>query len=69
MKNWQPKFPKIDYQERGPDRRIVSMYLQAEYLRRRNRLQNLNSPGKTGRLILYVLSGILFAVGLFFVLF
>ena len=69
MKNWQAKFSKIDYQECAPDRRIVSMYLQAEYLRRRNRLQNLNSPGKTGRLILYVLSGILFAVGLFFVFF
>ncbi len=69
MKNWQQNRWKIDYGENAPDRRVVSMYLQAEYFRRKNRLQNLNSPKKTGRLILYGLSGLLFAIGLFFVWF
>ena len=69
MKNWQQNHWKVDYQESAPDRRIVSMYLQAEYFRRKNRLQNLNSSGNTGRLILYCLSGLLFAIGLFFVWF
>ncbi len=69
MKNWQQNRWEMDYQDSVPDHRIVSGYLQAEYFRRKNRLQNLNSPGKTGRLILYCLSGLLFGIGLFFVWF
>ncbi len=69
MKNWQQNRWRIDYQESAPDRRIVSAYLQTEYFRRKNRLQNLNRPGKTGRVILYGLTGLLFAIGLFFVWF
>lgn len=69
MKNWQQNRWKIGYPENAPDCGIVSTYLQAEYFRRKNRLQNLNNRGKTGRLILYGLSGLLFAIGLFFVWF
>lgn len=69
MKNWQLNRWKMDYQESAPDRRVVSMYLQAEYFRRKNHLQNLKGTGKTGRLVLYGLTGILFCIGLFFVLF
>ena len=45
------------------------MYLQAEYFRKKNRLQNLKNSGKNGRLILYCITGILFCIGLFFVFF
>ena len=59
----------MDYPERDPDRRGISMYLQAEYFRRKNRLQDLQNQGKTARMILYGLAGILFSIGLFFVFF
>ena len=69
MKNWQSNRWQINSQESLTDRRNASSYLQTEYLRRKNRLQNLNSAGRNGRLILYGLTGILFFIGLFFVLF
>ena len=69
MKNWQSNRWQIDPQENLTDRRNASSYLQTEYLRRENRLQNLNSAGRNGRLVLYGLTGILFLIGLFFVLF
>jgi len=69
VKNWQSNRWTIDPPESVPDRRIVSSYLQTEYYRRKNRLQYLKSSGRNGRLILYGLTGILFGIGLFFVLF
>ena len=69
MKNWQSHRWQINFQESLTDRRNASAYLQTEYLRRKNRLQNLNSVGRNGRLILYGLTGVLFLIGLFFVLF
>jgi len=69
VKNWQSNRWQIDPRESLTDRRNASTYLQTEYLRRKNRLQNLNNVGRNGRLILYGLTGILFFIGLFFVLF
>ena len=69
MKNWQSNRWQINSQESWTDRRNASTYLQAEYLRRKNRLQNLNSVGRNGRLVLYGLTGILFLIGLIFVVF
>lgn len=69
MKNWQSNRWQINSPESWTDRRNASTYLQTEYLRRKNRLQNLNSVGRNGRLVLYGLTGILFLIGLFFVLF
>ena len=69
MKNRQPNRWEMDYQNRLEDRRDLSMYLQAEYFRKKNQLQNLEIPGITVRLILYGLTGIFFCIGLFFVLF
>ena len=69
MKNWQSNRWQIDPRESLTDRRNASTYLQTEYLRRKNRLQNLNSVGRNGRLVLYGLTGVLFFIGLFFVLF
>jgi hypothetical protein len=69
VKNWQSNRWQINSQESLTDRRNASSYLQTEYLRRKNRLQNLNSAGRNGRLILYGLTGILFFIGMFFVLF
>ena len=69
MKNWQPNIWRKDYPDIEPNRRVLSMYLQAEYFRKKNRLQYLKSSGKNGRLILYCITGILFCIGLFFVFF
>ena len=69
MKNWQSNLWQIDPRESLTDRGNASTYLQTEYLRRKNRLQNLNIAGRNGRLVLYGLTGILFLIGLFFVLF
>ena len=69
MKNWQSGRWQINSSESMQDRRNVSSYLQTEYFRRKNRLQYLKNSGRNGRLILYGLTGILFGVGLFFVLF
>ena len=69
MKNWQSNRWQFNPQENLTDRRNASSYLQTEYLRRKNRLQNLKSAGRNGRLVLYGLTGILFLIGLFFVLF
>ena len=69
MRNWQSNRWQINSQESWTDRRSASTYLQTEYLRRKNRLQNLNSIGRNGRLVLYGLTGVLFLIGLFFVLF
>ena len=69
MKNWQSNRWQFNPQENLTDRRNASSYLQTEYLRQKNRLQNLNSAGRNGRLVLYGLTGILFLIGLFFVLF
>ena len=69
MKNWQSNRWQFNPQENLTDRRNASSYLQTEYLRRKNRLQNLNSAGRNGRLVLYGLTGILFLIGLFFVFF
>lgn len=69
MKTRQPNRWKNDYQNRLEDHQVLSMYLQAEYFRKKNQLQNLEKPGKTVRLILYGLTGIFFCIGLFFVLF
>ena len=69
MRNWQSNRWQINSPESWTDRRNASTYLQTEYLRRKNRLQNLNIAGRNGRLVLYGLTGILFLIGLFFVLF
>ncbi|MBE6371207.1 MAG: hypothetical protein E7055_03940 [Lentisphaerae bacterium] len=69
MKNWQSNRWQVDSPESWTDRRNASSYLQTEYLRRKNRLQNLSSVGRNGRLVLYGLTGILFLIGLFFVFF
>ena len=69
MKNRQPNRWGMDYQNRLEDHRDLSMYLQAEYFRKKNQLQTLENPGTTVRLILYGLTGIFFCIGLFFVLF
>jgi len=69
VKNWQSNRWQVDSPESWTDRRNASSYLQTEYLRRKNRLQNLSSVGRNGRLVLYGLTGILFLIGLFFVFF
>ncbi len=69
MKNWQSNRWQVNSPESWTDRRNASSYLQTEYLRRKNRLQNLGSGGRNGRLVLYGLTGILSLIGLFFVFF
>jgi len=69
VKNRQSNSWRMNYQDDEPNRRVLSMYLQAEYFRKKNRLQYLKSSGKNGRLILYCITGILFCIGLFFVFF
>lgn len=69
MKNWQRNRWRIDYQDCEPDRQMLSMYLQAENFRKKNRLQKFENSGQKGRIFLCCLAGVLFCIGLFFVFF
>lgn len=60
---------RIVYPDSGTDRRVLSMYLQASQYRKKSGLQDMDSPIKRRRLVIYGLFGIFFGIGLFFVFF
>lgn len=67
--NDQFQYRRIDYRNSLEDRRVLSMYLQAGRYRKPEQLRGLEYSARKARLILYGLAGLLFGVGVFFVLF
>lgn len=69
MKNKVLNRRRIDYRNSPEDLRILSMYLQAGEMRKKN-LLNLPDPATTrARFVFYCLTGLFLLTGLFFVFF